>query len=68
MKPKNYRGKTELTVYEPTDKFLNFIQTNFFSYSRDDKYLFVYNYKIGSYLGVIGINAKAFIDGKWRAI
>ena len=68
MKPKNYRGKTELVVYEPTDKFLNFIQHNFFSYSRDDEFLFVYNYKIGSFKGIIGINARAFIDGKWRAI
>ncbi|MEW6558412.1 MAG: hypothetical protein AB1349_13865 [Elusimicrobiota bacterium] len=59
-----------LIVYEPTERFLNFLNTHNYSYEYepDANIIDVDNYQHGSFKGVIGCNAKAFIDGKWVSI
>jgi len=58
MKTKN---KDVLKVFEPTDQFVEFLKKKKYKY-KVAKYLYdrveellVYNYKLGSYSGIIGL-------------
>ncbi|MFA5790616.1 MAG: hypothetical protein WC976_06120 [Caldisericia bacterium] len=56
-----------LIVYKPTEEFVNFLNTHYFSHERKGDIIEVDNYKLGSFKGVIGV-AKTLISGKWVAI